>query len=53
MCGRPGLTGSRTAHALGPVTGRMATIDRCTVALAAPSSPKYTFTTSPETETVR
>lgn len=46
MCGRPRLTGSRTAHGLGPVTGRAA-------ALAAPSSPKCTFPTSPETETVR
>lgn len=53
MCGRPRLTGSRTAHGLAPVTGCMATIDRCTVALAVPSSPKYTFPTSPETETVR
>lgn len=53
MCGRPRLADSRTAHGLGPVTGRMATIDRCTAALAAPSSPKYAFPTSPETETVR
>ncbi|MGQ4431389.1 MULTISPECIES: hypothetical protein [unclassified Streptomyces] len=53
MCGRPRLADSRTAQEPGPATGCTATIDRCTVALAAPSSPKYTFTTSPETETVR
>ena len=46
MRGRPRLAGSRTTHGLGPVTVR-------TAALAAPSSPKNPFPTSPETETVR
>ena len=46
MLDRLRLADRRTPRGPGSMTGR-------TVALAAPSSPKYTFTTSPETETVR